>query len=161
MENQANETDKNECQDQHALRWMRLSDRAFPPEKHFPGDAGFDLKSARMYYLRPKGVQVVSTDLAIRVPAGTYGRIAPRSGLARKQIDVGAGVIDANFTGAVDIVLYNHGEEPLLIRTGDRVAQLICEKIAHPNLVQVDCMNVDCMNETARGAAGFGSTGEN
>ena len=87
--------------------------------------------------------------------AGTYGRIAPRSGLAwKKHIDVGAGVIDADYRGNVGVVLFNHGAEDLEVKVGDRVAQLILEKIAYAEVEEVAELP-----ETVRGAGGFGSSG--
>lgn len=95
------------------------------------------------------------TDLAVEVPAGCYGRVAPRSGLAAKHhIDVGAGVIDEDYRGNVGVVLFNHGAEPFVVQRGDRIAQLICERCVLPELLEVDSLD-----ETQRGAGGFGSTG--
>ena len=93
--------------------------------------------------------------LQISVPPGTYGRIAPRSSLAVKHhINVAAGVIDADYTGNVGIVLFNHGEVAFVVRRGDRVAQLICEKIVYPTLEESLSLET-----TKRGSRGFGSTG--
>jgi deoxyuridine 5'-triphosphate nucleotidohydrolase len=86
---------------------------------------------------------------------GVYGRIAPRSGLASKFfIDVGAGVIDADYRGNVGVVLFNHSSVEFAISIGDRIAQLILEKIEVP---EIEC--VERLTETNRGAGGFGSTG--
>jgi dUTP pyrophosphatase len=83
------------------------------------------------------------------------GRIAPRSGLASKHhIDTGAGVIDADYRGEVKVLLFNHAEKDFEIRVGDRVAQLVLERIYTPE-VQV----VEELEESVRGAGGFGSTG--
>lgn len=103
-----------------------------------------------------KSRALVSTDVAIAVPAGTYGRIAPRSGLASKHfIDVGAGVIDEDYRGEVKVLLFNFGEEEFKVEKGDRVAQLVLERIVTPE-VQV----VEVLAESGRGAGGFGSTGK-
>lgn len=103
-----------------------------------------------------RGKALIKTDIQIEVPFGTYGRVAPRSGLAWKNfIDVGAGVIDQDYRGNVGVILFNHSEENLDVKKGDRIAQLICERIVYPNLVQVDGLT-----ETVRGAGGFGSTGD-
>ncbi|KAG7189126.1 hypothetical protein KM043_008694 [Ampulex compressa] len=119
--------------------------------------AGYDLKSAYEYVVPAQGKQLVATDLQVEVPTGTYGRIAPRSGLAWKNhIDVGAGVIDADYRGNVKVVLFNHSNEDFKVSPGDRVAQLICEKISYPELQEVDNLN-----DTDRGEGGFGSTGQN
>ena len=101
------------------------------------------------------GRGVVKTDLSIACPAGTYARIAPRSGLAvKKGIDVGAGVVDADYRGNVGVVLFNLGTEDFVVDVGDRIAQLILEKV---NMAPV--VEVEELTETERGAGGFGSTG--
>jgi deoxyuridine 5'-triphosphate nucleotidohydrolase len=98
---------------------------------------------------------MLKTDIAIAVPLGTYGRVAPRSGLALKHgIDVGAGVIDEDYRGNVGVILFNHSDVDFIVAAGDRVAQLILEKIETPD-VEV----VDDLSETVRGGGGFGSTG--
>jgi dUTP pyrophosphatase len=80
---------------------------------------------------------------------------APRSGLAVKHhIDVGAGVIDADYRGNVGVVLFNHADTDFSVSAGDRVAQLILEKIITPDVVEVDDLDA-----TVRGAGGYGSTG--
>ena len=80
---------------------------------------------------------------------------APRSGLAwKKHIDVGAGVIDADYRGCVGVVLFNHSAEDLEVKRGDRVAQLILERIETPPVEEVTELD-----DTERGAGGFGSTG--
>eukprot|EP00250_Pteridium_aquilinum_P011891 c20371_g1_i2 orf=280-663(-) len=80
---------------------------------------------------------------------------APRSGLAWKHsIDVGAGVIDADYRGPVGVVLFNLSDQDFAIKSGDRVAQLILERIVTPEVLEVDDLE-----ETGRGEGGFGSTG--
>lgn len=83
------------------------------------------------------------------------GRIAPRSGLASKHmIDTGAGVIDADYRGQVKVLLFNHGEMDFEVKEGDRVAQLVLERIYTPEILEVQELE-----ESVRGEAGFGSTG--
>lgn len=83
------------------------------------------------------------------------GRVAPRSGLASKNfIDTGAGVIDADYRGEVKVLLFNHAETDHEIKQGDRIAQLILERIYTPEVVEVQELE-----ESVRGAGGFGSTG--
>ena len=80
---------------------------------------------------------------------------APRSGLAWKNfIDTGAGVIDADYRGEVKVLLFNHESTDFAVKRGDRVAQLILEKISTPEVVAVDDLDA-----SDRGAGGFGSTG--
>lgn len=118
--------------------------------RFFPSDC-----SAYDAVVPARGKALVKTDIQIDVPFGTYGRIAPRSGLAWKNsIDVGAGVIDQDYRGNVGVILFNHSDTDFDIKKGDRIAQLICERIVYPNLV-----HVDSLTETARGEGGLGSTG--
>ena len=119
--------------------------------------AGYDLYSAYDYVIPAQGKVIAKTDISIRVPDGTYGRIAPRSGLSAKHhIDVGAGVVDQDYTGNVGVVLFNHAQVEFEIKKGDRIAQLVCEKIEYPEIEEVASLN-----STDRGEGGFGSTGSN
>ena len=91
----------------------------------------------------------------MEIPAGCYGRVAPRSGLAlRFGIDVGAGVVDGDYRGEVKILLFNHGDAAFPFKSGDRVAQLIIERV---NLCSA--VEVPSLSSTDRGDGGFGSTG--
>jgi dUTP pyrophosphatase len=94
--------------------------------------------------------------LAVAIPHGFYGRVAPRSGLAvRHGLDVLAGVIDSDYRGEIICALINQGDEPLEIEAGMRVAQLIIEAIATPEPIWSEDLS-----ETERGHGGFGSTGK-
>merc|ERR1711976_346570 len=85
------------------MQVCKLSEHAFMPTKGSKLAAGYDLKSAYDYIIPANGKVIAKTDLAIRVPDGTYGRVAPRSGLAAKNhIDIGAGVVDQDYTGNVE-----------------------------------------------------------
>ena len=99
-------------------------------------------------------VIAVPTGIKIKLPAGTYGRIAPRSGLSLKGIDVAAGVVDRDFRGEVKVVLVNNRSTSFTIAQGDRIAQLVLERIA-----TADVEIVETVDETSRGTQGFGSTG--
>lgn len=142
--------------ERNMLKFAKLTDKAYTPTRGSKYAAGYDLKSAYEYIVPAHGKELVKTDLQIAVPENTYGRIAPRSGLAwTNHIDVGAGVIDADYRGNVGVVLFNHGNEDFKIMPGDRVAQLICEKIIYPELHEMNSLD-----ETVRGEGGFGSTGK-
>merc|ERR1712098_303647 len=133
----------------------KLSDKAIIPTKGSSKAAGYDLHGAYDYSIPPRGKVLAKTDLQVKVPSGTYGRIAPRSGLAWKNhLDIGAGVVDEDYRGNVGVVMFNHSDEEFSIKAGDRIAQLVCEKISYPELEVLDTLD-----ETARGEAGFGSTG--
>lgn len=137
------------------LQVKRLSDDATLPSRGSPFSAGYDLASAQQTTIKAGCRGIVKTDLSIACPIGTYARIAPRSGLAvKKFIDVGAGVVDADYRGAVGVVLFNFGQEDFVIEKGDRIAQLILEKIS-----MADAVEVEELTNTERGEGGFGSTG--
>mmetsp|Transcript_50 Transcript_50/g.173 ORF Transcript_50/g.173 Transcript_50/m.173 type:complete len:147 (+) Transcript_50:82-522(+) len=141
-----------------ALRVLRLSSNATLPYRASAGAAGYDLASAENVVIAPKDKALVKTDLAIAVPQGYYGRIAPRSSLALKKfIDVGAGVVDSDYRGNVGVVLFNFSNEPFEVKQGDRIAQLILEAIATPPVEEVQ--DADALVATERGGGGFGSTG--
>ena len=138
-----------------ALNVTKLVDNAILPER---SGCGYDLFSADGYIVLPGHRVVVSTGVAVELPPGTYGRIAPRSGLAVKHgLDTLAGVIDPDYTGEVKVVLQNLDPiQPFVIRPGYRIAQLILEKFEVADVVEIPS---ECTQLTERGAAGFGSTG--
>ncbi|ODQ55302.1 dUTP diphosphatase [Saitoella complicata NRRL Y-17804] len=140
---------------QTSLLIQKLGPGARAPTRGSALAAGYDLYASGPVTIAAKGKGLVPTSLAIAVPPGTYGRIAPRSGLAAKNfIDVGAGVIDADYRGEVKVLLFNFGDVDFEIKEGDRVAQLVLERIWTPEVVEVESLE-----ETMRGAGGFGSTG--
>ncbi|KAJ9133348.1 dUTP pyrophosphatase [Coniochaeta hoffmannii] len=135
----------------------KLSDKARLPTRGSAFAAGYDLYASRPTTVPARGKVLVDTDISMAVPAGTYGRIAPRSGLASKNfIDTGAGVIDADYRGPVKVLLFNHSDADFAVQEGDRVAQLVLERIYTPDVVEVAELE-----ESVRGAGGFGSTGVN
>ncbi|NXA64751.1 DUT protein, partial [Mohoua ochrocephala] len=139
------------------LRFTKLSENAFAPSRGSARAAGYDLYSAYDCVIPPMEKAIVKTDIQIALPSGCYGRVAPRSGLAAKHfIDVGAGVIDEDYRGNVGVVLFNFGKETFEVKKGDRIAQLICERIYYPELEEVEALD-----DTERGEGGFGSTGKN
>ncbi|XP_028089912.1 deoxyuridine 5'-triphosphate nucleotidohydrolase-like [Camellia sinensis] len=94
----------------------------------------------------------------MEIPYGLYGRLAPRSGLALIHgIDVGAGVVDPDYRGEVKVLLFNHNQEEFIVRAGDRIAQIIFEKVSLPRMVEKDARNL-C--DIRRSTEGFGSTGK-
>jgi len=148
-----------------------LSERGRAPARSSQGAIGYDLHSAENCIVPSGERRLVPLDIALTLPPGTYGRIAPRSGLALKHgICVGAGVIDPDYRGNVCVLLFNHGQNDFTVSQGDRIAQLILEEA---KTVPVHVMGVDeeekeekeeeeeeCNgNENVRGRQGFGSTG--
>jgi dUTP pyrophosphatase len=142
-------------QESGALRVKRLSECATLPLRSSEHAAGYDLFAAESVEIPPGGRALVRTDLAVAVPVGTYGRVAPRSGLALKHgIDLGAGVVDQDYRGTLGVVIFNLGEDCFQVEVGMRIAQLILERIETPPVVEVAELE-----ETQRGCKGFGSTG--
>ena len=137
------------------LKFLRLHPAAKLPTRGSREAAGLDLYSIEGVTLEPGARAAVRTGLAVAIPAGFYGRVAPRSGLAVNYgLDVLAGVIDSDYRGEIVCAIVNHGREAFTIEAGQRVAQLIVEAIITP-----DAVWADALDETARGAGGFGSTG--
>lgn len=133
----------------------KLSEAGRLPQRGSDQAAGYDLFAAKDMEIPAKNKAIVPTDISIAVPAGCYGRVAPRSGLAVKNfIDVGAGVIDADYRGPVGVVLFNFSDVAFPIKAGDRIAQLILERCETPEVLEVADLDA-----TGRGAGGFGSTG--
>ena len=140
-----------------SLRIMRLSDKAIIPTKGSRFPAGHDIFALTDGLVAAKGQTMVKTGIAIGLPEGTYGRLAARSGMASKMgIAVGGGVIDSDYTGEVKVILRNHGEADCVFKAKDRIAQLIVEKVAN-----TDAMEVDDLEITGRGKKGFGSSDMN
>lgn len=137
------------------LRVRLLNDCARPPTRQTPGAAGYDLHAAENVTVPGCGRARIGTGVALELPPGTYGRVAPRSSLAYLAgIDVGGGVIDEDYRGEVSVIVFNHGGVPVDFKVGERIAQLIIEPILTPEVVVVESLNA-----TKRGAGGYGSTG--
>ena len=137
------------------LKFKKLSKNAITPTRGSINAAGFELYSADTLEISANSHGIVKTDSSIILPRGTYGRIAPRSGLASKYfLGVGGGVVDCNFRGNVGVILFNHLGKAFKVNKADRIAQLIVEKICTPELVEVEHLE-----ETNRSDRGFGSTG--
>lgn len=138
-----------------SLGVKKLSYDSIIPTRGSDSAVGYDLYGNMDCLIRSSERGLVSTGITIVLPSGVYGRIAPRSGLAVKHgIQVGAGVIDPDYTGELKVVLFNHGEKDFEIKKGDRIAQLILEKCETPPIEEINIVE-----ETDRGSEGFGSTG--
>ena len=133
----------------------KLSPDAMVPTYATTGSIGADLYSTQSIVIPPGRRELIATGISVRLPEGSYARIAPRSGLALKHsIDVGAGVVDPDFRREVRVLLINNGEAPFAINKLDRIAQLIVE-----GATQEDIIVVDQLDNTERGEQGFGHSG--
>lgn len=141
--------------DRDVLHFKQLDPRAVLPRRGSKLAAGLDLFSIEDFAIEPRQRATARTGLAVAIPAGFYGRVAPRSGLAAKNgLDVLAGVIDADYRGEICCLLYNTSDEVIELPAGSKICQLIIEQIITP-----DAAWAVELDETARGAGGFGSTG--
>ena len=125
------------------------------PEYGTEGAAGADLRASEAVVIPPGGRASVPTGLRLQIPRGHAGLVWPRSGLAvRYGIDTLAGVIDSDYRGEVKVVLVNHGDQPFAIAPGDRIAQLLLQRVERASF-----QAADDVAQTDRGSGGFGSTG--
>ncbi len=139
------------------LEVRRLRPEAVLPAYAHPGDAGLDLAAAEKVRLWPGERVAVPTGLAVAIPDGWVGLVHPRSGLARRHgltVANAPGTIDAGYRGEVQVLLVNLGTEVVDIAAGDRVAQLLLQRVGWAEVVEVKELS-----DTARGDGGFGSTG--
>lgn len=138
-----------------SINVMKTSMRAVMPTRANPNDAGLDLYANVELHIAPGASAKVNTGIAMDIPQGYVGLIWPRSGLAAKfGVDTLAGVIDAGYHGEIVVILINHGDEIVYVDHGDRVAQLLIQKIETPIVVEVSSFA-----DSERGTNGFGSTG--
>src|SRR6266576_2455011 len=142
------------AKDAATLSFKKLDKCATLPSRGSLYSAGLDLYSLEDMTIAPKQRILARTGLAVAIPEGYYGRIAPRSGLAlRTGLDVLSGVIDADYRGEIGCLLYNTGDETINLPAQSKICQLIIEKIITPEAVWAE--EID---ETDRGSGGFGST---
>ena len=136
----------------------RLDPTVELPKYAYAGDAGLDLRSSEDVTLAPFERRLISTGLAVAIPEGYAGFVQPRSGLALKQglsMANTPGLIDAHYRGELKICAINlDPQTPIVIKRGDRIAQLVIQRVPVVELVEVDELD-----QTDRGAGGFGSSG--
>lgn len=141
-----------------AVEFRRLDDGIPAPHRAHPEDAGVDLCSTSDVTIAPGERAVVGTGIAIALPIGTVGLVHPRSGLAARaglSIVNTPGTIDAGYRGEIKVCLINHDpRSPIEIARGDRIAQLLVQRVELPMFVEVDELS-----DTSRGDGGYGSSG--
>ena len=136
----------------------RLDPAVPPPAYARPGDAGADLVTTTDVVIEPGERAVVGTGVAIALPEGYAGFVHPRSGLAARvglSVVNTPGTIDAGYRGEIKVCLVNHDlREPVELRRGDRIAQLVVQRVEHAVFREVDDLG-----DSERGAGGYGSSG--
>ena len=141
-----------------AIRLLLLDDELEQPSYAHDGDAGADLRARQDVTLAPGERALVPTGVALAIPSGYAGLVHPRSGLAARHgitIVNAPGVIDAGYRGEIFVNLLNTDRhESFTVRRGDRIAQLLVQRVE-----QVRFERVDALDETARGTGGHGSSG--
>lgn len=142
-----------------SLKIALCSSDAIMPTRATTGSAGLDLHSVESVEIPPCSRALIKTGIVIQMPDEVYARIAPRSGLAFKHgIDVMAGVIDQDYRGEIGVILFNSdSNNSFVVQKGDRIAQIIFERIWIPETIQNVQIN-DLVN-TERNSSGFGSSG--
>lgn len=137
---------------------LRLDPSVEMPSYAYEGDAGLDLRASATVDINPFERVLIPTGLAIAIPDGYAGFVQPRSGNALKRgltIANTPGLIDAHYRGELKVIAINlDAHEPIHIEHGERIAQLVIQKVPTVHLVEVDKLD-----ETDRGCGGFGSSG--
>jgi len=139
------------------LEVLIVAEPGFEPVYAKPGDAGADLKSTENYTIPAGGRQLVNTGVRIAMPDGVVGLVHPRSGLAAKHgITVlnTPGTVDAGYRGEIMVTLLNTSKESFEVARGDRIAQILFQRVE-----RADFIEVQLLPESARGETGFGSSG--
>jgi dUTP pyrophosphatase len=137
------------------LHIKKLHPDAKLPTYAHPGDAGMDLYTIEDFTIAPHEHCVVATGLAIVIPDGYAALVWDKSGVANKRhLKTVGGVFDAEYRGEYLIGLYNFGNEPQSFRVGDKITQLLIQRVEHPVLIEVEELD-----NTVRGEGRFGSTG--
>lgn len=134
----------------------KLTDTAKVPTFAHETDAGMDLYADETVTIEPGERALISTGIAMAIPAGHVGLIWDKSGVATKRnIKTIAGVVDAGYRGEVKVALWNAGTEPQTFEQGDKVAQMLIQRVCNPETIVVAELD-----DTDRGEGGFGSTGK-
>ena len=138
-----------------SVKVKKLEEDAVIPKKNNSTDAGYDIHAAENKRIYNNTRELIKTNISMAIPNGYVGLIWPRSGLAVKQgVDILAGVIDSGYRGEICVVLQNHGSKSVDVRKGDRIAQLLIQKVENFTLLESNSLD-----DSDRGASGFGSSG--
>lgn len=141
-------------EDKPSIKVM-LDPGAKMPTRAHELDAGYDLYAMHDAVIYGHDSETFDTGVHVAIPAGYVGMVKSKSGLNVKHNLTSEGVIDSGYVGSIAVKLYNHGENPVYIQTGQKISQLVLLPIITPELLLVDKLE-----DTERGNGGFGSTGK-
>ena len=133
-----------------------LSDRAILPRKATEGSAGYDIFAYHDCLIPKNSVKKISCGFKMKMYPGLYAQLKSRSSYVLKNVTVEAGTIDSDFRGAVNVCLRNHNQTDVLIKSDNKIAQMIFSKCEYPE-IEIGSVDID----TERGEGGFGSTDNN
>lgn len=134
---------------------IMLDKGAFMPVRAHKDDAGLDLRTPFEFDIFPGGSVTIDTGVHVEIAPGLVGMLKSKSGLNVKHGILSEGVIDSGYTGSIVAKLYNHGNEYVTFKAGDKITQLVIMPVYIPDKLVV----VEEFDETERGDGGFGSTG--
>lgn len=133
---------------------VKYDPEAFPMTRAYPTDAGLDIRTPVDFTIWPGGRVCIDTGIHVQIPPGYCGRITSKSGLMRDMGITSEGLIDANFIGSINAVIFNHTNKIHNFKRGQKITQLVIQPCETPEIE-----TVDELEETDRGSNGFGSTG--
>lgn len=139
------------------VKVVQLDEGLALPQYGRKGDAGMDLRARDDVTVPPEGTVVVLTGIKVAIPDGYVGLVHPRSGLSATtmlRVANAPGTIDAGYRGEVGVILTNIGRTLVEVKRGDRIAQLVLQKVE-----EIEWVAVEALDETERGVGGYGSTG--
>ena len=135
---------------------IKVDKGGFSPKREHATDAGMDIRARESGFVLPHCGAVFSTGVHVQLPHGTCGVLMSKSGLNVKHDITSTGLIDEGYTGEIMVKLYNHGDQPYLVKQGDKISQLVVVPVLYEEIELVDKLD----ENTERGSNGFGSTGK-
>jgi len=140
------------------LKIKKLHPDATIPKRGTPSSSGLDLSSLEDHFILPNQTKLVTTGISVDIPVGYEIQVRPRSGLSLKtplRLANSIGTVDQDYQGDISVILWNSGAGPVVIKAGERIAQMVLCPVVLPEVVEV----TELSKETIRGSNGFGSTG--
>lgn len=140
------------------LKIKKLHPDATIPKRGTPSSSGLDLSSLEDHFILPNQTKLVATGISVDIPVGYEIQVRPRSGLSLKtplRLANSIGTVDQDYQGDISVILWNSGTGPVVIKAGERIAQMVLCPVVLPEVVEV----TELSKETIRGSNGFGSTG--